>query len=236
MTVFLLIPVVTIILGGGLALKFRPSAAAYSIILHFSAGVVFSVVAVEILPEVIRIHDKDKIIIGFASGIAAMLCLMFLSDKIEQQTGKRISTGIPLGLVVGVLVDIAIDGFLLGIGFAAGYSAGKLLAFALATENLTLSLATVTGLQKERIKGYKIFLIILLLATIFAGTSLLGTTLLAHLSDKYLELVLSFGLAALLFLVTEELLVKAHRQKDNIWLTAPFFIGFLLFLILGVMT
>jgi len=55
-----------------------------------------------------------------------------------------------------------------------------------------------------------------------------------NLPETGLDLVLSFGLAALLFLVTEELLVEAHEAEEKPWLTAMFFGGFLLFLILGM--
>lgn len=39
---------------------------------------------------------------------------------------------------------------------------------------------------------------------------------------------LSFGLMALLYLVTEELLVEAHEVPDRPWVAAMFFVGFLL--------
>jgi ZIP family zinc transporter len=37
----------------------------------------------------------------------------------------------------------------------------------------------------------------------------------------------SFGLVALLYLVTEELLIKAHERLETPWGTAMFFVGFL---------
>jgi ZIP family zinc transporter len=46
--------------------------------------------------------------------------------------------------------------------------------------------------------------------------------------------VLAFGAAALMFLVTEELLTEAHEEKETPLLTATFFAGFLAFLILGM--
>lgn len=49
-----------------------------------------------------------------------------------------------------------------------------------------------------------------------------------------MEIVLSFGLSALLFIVTEELLKEAHEEKETVWYTSAFFVGFLLFLILGM--
>lgn len=47
--------------------------------------------------------------------------------------------------------------------------------------------------------------------------------------------MLSFGSAALLFLVTEELLVEAHEVSETAARTAMFFAGFLLFLVLGML-
>lgn len=236
MLLYAIIPVATIILGGTIALVFKPSAAIYSIILHFSAGVVSSVVAVELLPDIVKIHDPLRITIGFLMGIIVMLAIMYYTGKLERKQERKDKPGLPTGLLLAVGIDIAIDGFLLGIGFAAGIKEGMLLSFALATENLTLSLSTATSLGKANIPFKKSMLIVITLAIIFLITAIIGDTLLHNLSDKPMEIALSFGLAALLFLVTEELLVKAHEQKDTIWFTAPFFMGFLLFLILGVIT
>ncbi len=56
-----------------------------------------------------------------------------------------------------------------------------------------------------------------------SSDTLLG--ILAHTS-------LAFGLIALLYLVTEELLVEAHQTPDRPWVTAMFFVGFLAILVL----
>ena len=45
----------------------------------------------------------------------------------------------------------------------------------------------------------------------------------------------AFGLIALLYLVTEELLVEAHEQADTPLISAMFFIGFILLLLLEEM-
>jgi len=43
---------------------------------------------------------------------------------------------------------------------------------------------------------------------------------------------LAFSLIALLYLVTEDLLVEAHETPDRPWVTAMFFAGFLILLII----
>lgn len=148
--------------------------------------------------------------------------------------GERRDAKLPVGLLVAVAVDLLTDGFLIGIGFAAGAKEGRLLTLALTVELLSLGLAVAVTLGRaNRSRGRTITIIALLASLIFVG-SISGVTLLKGLSDTALEVALSFGLAALLFLVTEELLVEAHEEHDTPFATATFFAGFLLFLVLGM--
>jgi zinc transporter, ZIP family len=54
-----------------------------------------------------------------------------------------------------------------------------------------------------------------------------GMLLLRGASVDTLAVVLSFGAAALLYLVTEELLVETHLPEETLLSTAMFFLGFL---------
>ena len=65
-------------------------------------------------------------------------------------------------------------------------------------------------------------------------TAVLGATVLGGLSDGTMEIVLSFGAAALLYLVTNELLREAREERESAFATAMFFVGFLTFLIVGM--
>ena len=91
------------------------------------------------------------------------------------------------------------------------------------------------SLGESSVGRAKSIAVIVGLAVLFFGSAVAGATLLHSLSPPTTEIVLSFGVAALLFLVTEELLIVAHEEKENVWHTAAFFIGFLLFLILGML-
>jgi len=65
---YALVPVVTTAAGAVYAALRPPSAEIRSLIQHFAAGVVFSVVAVELLPDVTRVHDPFEIGWTFAAG------------------------------------------------------------------------------------------------------------------------------------------------------------------------
>lgn len=222
------------LIGGMVAIYKKPNSNIRSLILHFAAGVVFSVVAVELLPDIVKEHKPVQVIIGFASGLIAMLLIKRFAETTEQKEIETVTVKLPIGLLVAICIDIFIDGLLLGIGFAAGSKEGMLLAIALSVELLSLGMATATELGENKLSKCKSISTIAVLSIVFFSSSILGATLLHNLSDSQMEIVLSFGLSALLFLVTEELLMEAHKEKETIWHTSSFFVGFLLFLILGM--
>ena len=47
--------------------------------------------------------------------------------------------------------------------------------------------------------------------------------------------LLGIGTVALLYLVTEELLVEAHEVPETSWAISAFFLGFLLFLVIEML-
>jgi ZIP family zinc transporter len=223
------------IAGGIIAIIKKPSGNVRSLILHFAAGVVFSVVAVEILPDVIKIHKAVQTIIGFAAaGFLLTVGIKKLTEPKETEDKNSASKKLPVSLFIAIGVDIFIDGLLLGIAFHAGSTEGMLLAIALSIELLPLGMATATELNNKKIKQKKSIGLIVLLASVFFISAVAGAFLLNNLSHNAMDIVLSFGLSALLFLVTEELLKEAHEEKGTVWHTSAFFGGFLLFMVLGM--
>ncbi|MCO6838285.1 hypothetical protein LVR70_28965, partial [Pseudomonas aeruginosa] len=153
---YALLPTVALLGGGVLALFTRLGPQARSAILHFAAGVVFSVVAVEILPDVVRLHDPWLTALGFGAGIGLMLLIRQLTESSGGEPYGSEAVNVPAGrfpmaFLLAIGVDIFIDGLLLGVGFAAGAKEGVLLAFALGVEVLSLGLATATSLASEGI-------------------------------------------------------------------------------------
>ncbi len=229
-----LIPTIAMTAGGLIALIRIPGSAARSIILHFAAGVVFSVVSVELLPDIIKRHAPVEIVIGFTAGIVTMLLLRSLNRRLEETEKTQNKKTLPVGLLFAIGVDITVDGLLLGIGFASGNNVGTMLTLALSVELLALGLATSTSLLKEGISKRTTALTITALSSLFTLASVIGISGLRQLTGEYLEIVLSFGLAALLYLVTEELLVEAHEEEETPIHTAAFFFGFLVLLIMDM--
>ncbi|MGI8400533.1 MAG: ZIP family metal transporter [Gemmatimonadaceae bacterium] len=217
--------------------------------LHLAAGVVFSVVAVELLPEIARRGLVADVIIGFAAGIITMVAVDEVMDRIRAQGRKDLSANVlpdpserkrnsesrdVTGLAVAVGVDFVLDGLLLGVGFAAGTRIGILLALAEAVEQLAVGMALAVELRAAGSTAVRALGLSGALSLLVYVSALAGGTILSHLGGAPMEAILSFGLAALLYLVTEELLREAHEEGETRIGTALFFAGFLLFLIVGM--
>ncbi|HVX61042.1 MAG TPA: transporter [Pirellulales bacterium] len=232
------LPGVAMLIAGGAAAAFwKTGPVLRSMLQHFAAGMVFAVVAVEMLPQVRQDASPLWISVGFTLGVIAMLGLRWLGG--EDAAGENAKDGnagrSSVGLLGAMTVDVFVDGLLLGAGFAVGGKEGLLLASALAGELLCLGLTTsATLVQMSGRPRWKAIATTAAIAIPFLIGSLLGASLLQGVSGNVLGAVLSFGCAALLYLVTEELLVEAHEAPHTAVAAAMFFAGFQFFLILGM--
>ena len=221
---YTLIPAAAAVLGAAVAVNLRPGPVLVSAIQHFAAGVVFAAAAGEILPDLKHAGSAWATLIGGGIGVAAMLGIRMLEKRVKG----------PVGLMTVTGIDILVDGLVLGIAFAGGAKAGLLLTVALTIEVLFLGLTVANelgegGASKRRVGGMTAGLVLLLPVGALLGGPV--GTLPAAVQGGFL----AFGLIALLYLVTEELLVEAHETEDRPWVTAMFFAGFLLLLLLDEM-
>jgi ZIP family zinc transporter len=261
-----LVPVVFTVVGAAAGTCWPVMARLRGYVLHFAAGVVFAVVAVELLPEIQRraavggapVRD---VALGFALGVGTMLAVDRGLDTIRGKRseddhtdvalqaerslhaaqplaslgrGRTAANPVAVSLLVAVAIDFLLDGLLLGVGFAAGARIGILLALAEAAEQLSVGLALAGELRSAGMARLRVLLLVTALGTLVFVSAVLGATVLRGLSGGAMEIVLSFGLAALLYLVTEELLREAHEERETSLGTAMFFVGFLAFLMIGM--
>lgn len=207
-------PVTAALLGALVTAVYPPSAWLRSVVQHLAAGVVFAAAAVEILPDVLRAHAPLPTLIGTVLGVAAMVLL--------QKAGDRFSG--PVGLTIAATADVFIDGFVLGLSFLHGAREGLLLTIALTLELLFLGLSVAASLgsaTKAKVFAVTAGVVVALPIGTAAGLMLDG------LPTNTLTSFYAFGLIALLYLVTEELLKEAHEIEDTALMPIAFFAGFI---------
>jgi ZIP family zinc transporter len=216
--------VVAALVGGVVAVYYPPGAQMESNIQHFAAGVVTAAVAAELLPDV---HGRAPLIVvlGFGIGVVTMLGIHQLSKRIEKRNIGGQFAG-AAGLLITVSIDMLIDGVLIGVTFLDNPDTGVIIAVALAIEVLFLGVAGVVALPQGMGVAKKMAVPAVFGLLLAAGVTG-GVLALEGVTGAPIALILAFGAAALLYLVTEELLVKAGKVPETPVSTTLFFVGFL---------
>ena len=222
----MLIPSSFIALSGVLALTWQPSHRMRSLIQHFAFGVILADLSTDVFPEIAKEHAAAEVLIGsFALGGFFMYLMKKLTDRWERQAHASGNTGTNIGLISTTFIDAAIDGLIIGTGLAANTATGLILAVGLSVEMLFLGLS----LMSETMKGKRMVLLTCVLGLVMFASMFLGYHFLKDASPTIIAAILSFGAAALVYLVTDELLIEAHTIEETpvsaLWL----FAGFLLF-------
>lgn len=235
-----LIPLLAALVGGVVAAVREPGPTLRSALQHFAAGVVVGVAALELLP------DADKaplttLIPAFLLGVLVMLAVRALGRRLEGPEAEGEEAAVqaprwPLGLLAATGIDLLVDGLLVGIGFAIDPAVGLVVTIALALEVLFVAVAISTTLAHRHVSRSGVILIPLALTVLLSVGAAIGALFFAGLSRETLAPVLAFGAAALMYLVTEELLGEAHEEDERAVVSFMFFLGFAVFLVMDKLT
>ena len=221
-------PVLAAAIGAVIASARKPGARTTSVIQHFTAGIVFAAAALELLPED-RKHALWPVVIGFALGLGLMLGIKTVCNRLEDRLE---GSSLPTGLVVVTAVDLIIDGLVLGIAFAAGEETGVILTIALTLEVLFLALSVSAALSAFRVHSLWAIVVPIALSALLSVSAVAAHGVLANLPSVYYAALLGLGTVALIYLVTEELLVEAHEVAETALATTAFFVGFIVFFVI----
>lgn len=228
-----LFPVAAALVAAACAVFFQSSDRIRCLMQHLAAGVVVAAVAVELIPELLHRHSPIPTTLGFC---LAVVVLVVLKQTESGGSLKDAALTIPKSYIAATGIDLLLDGVVIAIGFAAGRKQGKLLTVALTLELASLGLALIGELRNRQLSRWRAFAITAGVSCFLLMGSALGALILNYLSGAFLTAALGFGVAALLFLATEELLREAHKQEDTSTATAIFFVGFLAILLLDMVS
>jgi zinc transporter, ZIP family len=220
-------------LGSVVALFWKPDVKIRSAIQHFAAGAVLAAVAASVVPEVARIGTLPGVIAGFVAGGLLMIGLKWLVLRFERN--EKIKHSLPVGLAAAAAVDTLIDGMLISAGFSASDQLGALIAIALSLELLFLTLSVGVEFREGKFPWWQSLAVTGGIAVLLLVGALAAGFLLADVSEATLAAVLSFGAAALIYLIAEELLVENVQAEESLFSTATLFSGFLALLILKLL-
>lgn len=218
------VPVAAAVAGSIFAARRRPTATTTSVVQHLAAGIVIAAVAGEVLPDLRDRHSLAATLAGFVVGVTALLALSQFEAKAER-SGP--STGLPTAMLAALCIDLFIDGILVGTGASLGEGQGRVLTIALTFEILFLALSLTGELTERGLTATRAALVPIAASLTTVIGAVAGAALLSHANNATQAAVLAFGSAALLYLVTEELLVEAHDTPDGPLHIIMFFVGFI---------
>lgn len=221
------------VLGSVISLFWKPSAKIRSAVQHLAAGAVLAAIASNVIPEVERIGTFGGIVGGFIAGGLMMIALKWVVVRFEH--GGKKGGNVPVGLAAAAAVDTVIDGAITSAGFSTNQQLGTLLAVALALELLFLTLSVGVEFREGNFKWWQSLAVTGGIASLFLIGALAAAFFLADASESVLAMVLSFGAAALIYLIAEELLVETIEQEKSLFPTATLFAGFVLLLALKLL-
>jgi ZIP family zinc transporter len=221
--------------GGVVAFFWAPGVRARSAVQHFAAGLVIAAVASDLIPEVEKIGTPVGILSGFAVGGLTMIGLKWLVLKFEKFEKNR--NRLPIGLTAAAAMDTLIDGAIISAGFSTAQPRlGALLAVALGVELFFLNLSVGSEFHKHRAKRWQGLGATVLIALLLLLGAVAAFFILKDASQTTVAIFLSFGAAALIYLIAEELLVEAIEAEESLFSTAMLFGGFLVVLALKLLS
>lgn len=203
----LVIPAGVALASGILATFWRPGPYVRSLLQHFAAGVVTAALAVEILPEIEARHPSISTSLGgFALGGALVFAMKWVFSRLERRRNGDLG---PATLIAATAIDVAVDGLVIGMGVAVSHTTGMTLSIGFSAELLSLGFAVATAVGTNA--RWLSFAVTVGLGGVLVGGGLLGAYGIGGAAEPVRLAGLSFGAAAILYLVTEELLVEAHE-------------------------
>lgn len=223
--VWLAMPAAVMLLGGVLTTFWHPAKHLISLVQHLAAGIILAALVIEVFPEMQAFHiDQRALMLSFSIGVLFMFLIKLLGEHLESGASSQAAqTKFNYGLIVTVFIDAALDGVTIGAGFAAGDKVGFALALGLSVEMLFLAMS----LLSDTIKGARVLVLSGALSLTLLVCAVTGYYALSSSSHTAIAIALAFSAAALLYLVTEELLIEAHLQEEKSYSMLVLFAGFI---------
>ena len=233
--VLLILPAISMALGGLLGSRIRPGKRFRAVVAHLVGGLVLGIAAADLMPAASDSGHTLALAVGFCLGFSLLLVInAVLEDSDDRSESQRPRPMLPL--ILPFLVDSLIDGLVVGISSKAAEQQWVIpVAVALEMGLATLGLGTLLGRGAGRWRSGVSGVLMGVTYVFGLSISLLLTT---GLQGPALTGTLAFGTAALIYLVVEEVMKEAHArgEDDSGLVNVAFFIGLLCIWLLDSVT
>ncbi|MDB5260519.1 MAG: permease [Candidatus Nomurabacteria bacterium] len=218
---FVTLTALSTFIGGIVAFKLKTR---LNLLLGFTAGVILSVVAFDLLPEISNLATSLNISLqnAFVPLVIGFLIFHVIEKYIqihiacEDNYGHHRHPTLGVGSALALIGHSLLDGIGIGLAFHISNTTGIAVAFAVLAHDFSDGINTVSLMlshKNTRAKAFG-FLILDSLAPIIGAVS----TLFFTLPDKYGIIYLGLFAGFLLYISTSDILPEAHSEKSS-WVT-----------------
>lgn len=225
--VWLAMPAAVMLAGAVLTFAWRPGRALIGLVQHLAAGIILAALMIEVFPAMRGAGVAPSWLIGsFVLGVLFMFGVSRLGSYLEERgAAANVRNQLNFGMIIAVFIDAALDGVTIGAGFAAGQKVGFALALGLSVEMLFLAMSLIS----DALHGKRLLALSAALSATILGSAALGYRFLSTSSATAISIALAFSAAALIYLVTDELLIEAHEHEEKPYSMLVLFAGFVAF-------
>ncbi len=206
-------------LGGLIALILaRITPVQLSTMLGFSAGIMISVVAFELMPEALEMGGLFWALLGLILGAVIMLGVdvilphMHILGETEGVHSPFIKAGVVLGIGIGM--HNLPEGLAIGVAGFQDLSVGIALAVAIALHNIPEGMGMAIPLKIGKISNGKIILSTVAVGIPMGLGALIGG-LIGQISPEVIALALGFAAGAMLFITCDEMIPQAEKLAEG---------------------
>lgn len=199
--------------------------------LHAAAGVVFAVIAVELMPEALAVISGWEVGVAFGLGGLAYIALQAGVGKIQDIRGNPGAAHLGMWMIyIAVAVDLFTDGLLIGTGSAVSLSMAVVLAAGQVLADIPEGYATIANMKDKGVPRPKRMLLSALFVVPVVGAAIFAFYLLRGQSESLKMAGLAFTAGLLAVAVIEDMITEAHEAiEDSRWSILAFTGGFVLF-------
>lgn len=215
MLAFAALPILGTLAGAYLAERVALNHRVLSLALHAAMGVVFAVIAVELLPRTLATAPAWVVLVGFAVGGSAFLLFDRATDFVRARmrgTRARSEAG---PIFAATALDLASDGVMIGAAATLDPALSLLLAAGQVPADLPEGFALNATFRRQGLSARSRALGFAGLGAALLAGAVAGYFLLRGRDEALVAGVLAFTAGALAILVVEELSPRAHAGHDE---------------------
>ena len=227
------LPALGYIGGGLLAEAVIATPRTLSFALHAAAGVVFAIVAVELMPRVLEATIPWVVVLAFVLGALFFIGLDLANHFIQARLGASPESSGPYTIFLGVAIELLNDGIMVGAGTTITPALGFLLALGQVPANVPQAFATIATFKARGVARLRRILLTLALGIPVVLGATVGYFAVLGQPDLLKQTVLAFTAGALVILIVEEIMPEAHREWDAHVTSLAFISGFVVFMLIS---